>query len=235
MDTASPPSNSASSTFPNRSPGLCIYLDPTSFRAQELSEQLLVRPARSALRPLQTLLLTSSCPHLVFLQNLSSTSTPLLTTTLSEATHVVLNPFSTFGQGLIQAQTSSTPVPSSQYILAFRWIEESIRLEQYQPEDPYLYVPITQEGQEEEVSIHVGEGTTDVELELEPLDAAIEELEEVVMATDELGEETEEVEIEDGIEEEEEEDPGTAVDAESEGEDELDELDSVQDDESPSE
>jgi len=112
------------------------------------------------------------------LQKFASTSPPITTHILDQASHVVLNPFSKFGEAFLRTRPSPPPLPSSsssstsprsQSIVALRWIEDCIGTESWQPEESYLYIPVSlveEKQPEEEVPIQTV-GRKVVELEPE--------------------------------------------------------------------
>ncbi|KAL7411234.1 hypothetical protein BDY24DRAFT_443391 [Mrakia frigida] len=117
-ETPSLPSSSSSPTVPSK---LRAFFDPTSTRAKCLSEALIATQ--------------------------EADKSTLLATNLSDATHVVVNPHSTYGEGLVRARASffssssalaSTFFPS---LVSLDSIEDSVRLRKCQKESGYLYPP----------------------------------------------------------------------------------------------
>ncbi|KAL7411239.1 hypothetical protein BDY24DRAFT_397158 [Mrakia frigida] len=104
------PSKVPSTDVPNPHDFL-IYFDPRSERAGSLCGELF---------------------------NRTQHTTTFVTTTLSKATHVVVEPPSTLADGLVRARAQSSSPSLPQYILSLPWIEDSIHSKTWQPEERYL-------------------------------------------------------------------------------------------------
>ncbi|KAL7411212.1 hypothetical protein BDY24DRAFT_443372, partial [Mrakia frigida] len=108
-------SSSSSSTGPFELAHLRLLFDHTSEKARILRDALVATQAAD----------TSN----------------FLVDDISDATHVVVDPQSTYGEGLVRARASSSALASSFFpaLVSLDWIEDSLRLKQQQKAIDYLY------------------------------------------------------------------------------------------------
>jgi len=62
-----------------------------------------------------------------------------LTTTLSEATHIIVDPLSDFGRDFVEARFASNFPDASPFVLTLDWMEDSIKNQKRQLEEHYLF------------------------------------------------------------------------------------------------